>query len=256
MADVATDPQRPQLNWAQIQAEIKERAEEEDLDIEELPRRQNHVWVAKRTSMEVQMMLELLRSGPAWSKMKETEQAAKLDGLMSDMTPMTLTRAKPWPPNPNYVIAEIFDDDAEIRVYAVPQSAPTTPVIAAMRYRISKASHLPTYTVDALWIDTWIDAIVDEWSEIDGEVNAETHALQEGMETECETTIAYLKTLKEGYRIVDLIADLKDGTHRQVEIPEEEEEGEQDEEEQQTPGQAAAEPQPSNAEATTPPAGP
>jgi hypothetical protein len=84
------------------------------------------------------------------------------------------------------------------------------------------------------------------------------------METECETTIAYLKTLKEGYRIVDLIADLKDGTHRQVEIPEEdeeeeeeeEEEGEQDEEEQQAPGQAAAEPQPSNAEATTPPAGP
>jgi hypothetical protein len=236
--------ERTALTWKQIQAEIAERS---DAEIEELPRTQHAVWVSRFTSMDVQTKLTLKSAGPEWAKLTDKQKTDELNGMMSELIPMTITRGKPWPANPNYVVAEIFRDTDEVRVYAVPASATTEPVIAAMLYSINRSCPLPTFTVDALWIDVWIDAIVQEWDDVDGETNPE----EAGMEAERETTIAYLKTLKEGYRIADLLADIQDGTHLEVEPDDDDDEDETKEPDETANGAAAAAETPNSEPAAT-----
>ena len=196
---------RVRRTWNEIQAEVVERSE---VDTDMLPRLQNYIWVSRFTAMDVQTKLAVRTQSPDWAKLSEEQKQDVLDELMGDMSPMVISRTKAWI-NPSFVVGYIFQDSEEIRVYAVPSTSDKVGTQSGMRYTISKTSVLPTYAAEALWIDEWIDQVVAEWEDLDGEVNREVRA----MEGEREATLAYLRTLPEGYRIVDLIADIEDETH-------------------------------------------
>ena len=197
-----------------IEAEIAKRS---GVDITDLPVKSAHVWVSKRTALDVQVLLDLVRSSPEWSRFNDKQKEERFNSLMAEMTPMLLQRRGMWPFGTNLIV-EMFEDDAEVRVYALPtkgQDGKAPPV----RYRLSKACSLPVYGAEIMSLETWMDAVAMEWTELDEDINVEEAAA----EAATEQVIAYLKTLKEGYRIADLIADLKDGTHMEVEIEPEDE---------------------------------
>lgn len=218
------------LTWAQIQARIEEEAEDDDIDIAELPRTTDAIWASRFDAVEAQVKITIKASAPSWQKMKDSEREAYVESALSDMTPMRIGRGRPWPLQPAYIVMYLFKDADELRVYTVPASSfvtgtkeapvPATPTPIGMRYSINRANPKPTFTAEAVMIDVWISEVVRECIELDGEVNVEENAYEEGEEAEQAQVLAYLATLPEGYRIVDLISDIKEGVHAKVEVPE------------------------------------
>jgi len=228
------------LTWAQIQKQIDEEAADDDIEIAELPRTTDAIWVARYDAMEIQTQLTIRSSAPSWAKLKDSEREAAVKGMLDEMTPMRIGRGRPWPLNPGYVVMYVFKDADELRVYTVPASsfvtgtreAPVaaTPTPIGMRYSINRANPKPVFTAEAIMIDVWISEVVRECIELDGEVNVEENSFQEGADEERAKTIAFIKTLKPEYALSDLLADLSEGVHENVELPEEEEEEEEEEE--------------------------
>jgi|HubBroStandDraft_2_1064218.scaffolds.fasta_scaffold00039_40 hypothetical protein len=217
------------LTWSQIEAKIKE---ESGIEFNELPRRQAHVWVPKRTPTEVQIMLALMTASPQWSTWNDAQKAAKLDDLMSEMTPMTIMKNMAWPPNPAYVVAELFDDEDEVRVYAIAGKDRESGISFGMRYTISKSCPLPVYTASGMFLDVWVAALTEEWSAVDGETNLAEVATEE----ERDAVIAYLKSVPADYQIKDAIDDIEEELH--LIDPDDDDDGDEPEE---TETKAAAE---------------
>jgi hypothetical protein len=198
-------------------AQVAERIEElSGIDKDEmalLPKKRHHLWVARKEAMEVQIRLHIVAS----TNQDDADKNKIAAQLIDDMTPMRLDRHGNWPPQPMVKIYEMFEDEDEIRVYGVAAQVAGTAKFPSeavfpgvgMRYRISKANPKPVYGVEDMALDTWVQLIADEWTAVDGEVNAAEIATEE----EREAVLAYCRTLREGYRIVDLIADLEDELH-------------------------------------------
>lgn len=212
------------LTWSQIETKIKE---ESGIEFNELPRRQAHVWVPKRTPTEVQIMLALMTASPQWGTWNDAQKAAKLDDLMGEMTPMTVMKNTPWPPNPMYVVAELFDDEDEVRVYAIASKDKDSGISFGMRYTISKSCPLPVYTASGMFLDVWVGALAKEWEAVDRKTNtAEVEEI--AAEEEREDVIEYLKSLPAEYQIKDAIEDIKEKLHL-VETDDEDDEDEEEE---------------------------
>src|ERR1700694_5855781 len=145
---------------------------------------------------------------------------------MSDMVPMLLSTRNVWPPSPSNLIYEMFEDEDEIRVYAITAPGVTADTIRehvfperCNRYRINKANPKPVYGVEQMVLETWIERIAEEWKVLDGET------IEAAVEGELENVVEYLHSLEEGYRITDVISDLEEELHRVEADEEEEEEG-------------------------------
>jgi hypothetical protein len=231
--------ERASMTLAQIREAIEDQA---NVDVSDVRRTQNFVWVARYTSMDVSTKLTIRSSSPEWKTITDAQRSAELKAMMEDLTPVIVARGRPWPMNPAYVVADIFADADEVRVYAVPVTAvmettkkedsaivkvPVTATEACMRYTISKSCPLPTYTADVYWAENFVDAICNELEAVDNDDDPE----QAGADGEREQTIAYLKTLPELYRTADLVADLTEELHFKVGLPDPdpEEEGEEQE---------------------------
>jgi hypothetical protein len=178
------------LNWAQFEQEIEKRA---GIEIKTLPRKAAYLWVPKRNAIEVQLMIQLLTTA---------KKNVPAEELMNEMTPMFIRRLGVWPMNHDYVVAEMFDDEAELRVYAV---AAKNSVMQCVRYKIVKACPVPTFGYDEMLFETWTDAIVEEWQVIDSDVNA--------AEVEREAVVEYLKAMPDDYRVKDAAEDVEEGLH-------------------------------------------
>jgi len=201
MAEEAT-----KLTWAQIEAEIRERS---GVELNELPHYNAHVWVPKRTAAEVQVLFALLSSSPGWTSMPEAQKSAKIDEMMSDLVPMTLVRGAPWPPNPSFVIANMFADDTELRVYAIAAKEKDSGASGGTIYTITKANPLPTYGSKSMALETWVDLLSAEWEQVEEESDPAEAAAEE----EREKVIAYLESLPAGYLMADAIEDLDEALH-------------------------------------------
>lgn len=204
--------------WEALQTEIETRSE---LELKDLPRMEAYLWVARRTPLEVQMVSSLLAS---------SNKPVPYEQLLEDLTPMVVRRYGPWPNDDSYAVAELFEDEAEVVVYAIAAKDKNT---RGVRYKITKANPLPVYTVEAMTFDTWMDELVAQWEEVDGATNPAEVATEE----ERESVLSYARSLPADYAIANLISDLEDENHL-VEV-EEEGEDEDDEADGETPAAAA-----------------
>jgi hypothetical protein len=257
-----TPVERPTMTLAQVREGIREDAE---VEVDDVRRTSTYVWLSKFTAFEVQTKLAIRTSSPEWTKLPDKQRVAELGTMMDDITPVVIHRSKPWPNNPQHFVVEIFHDTDEVRVYAVPTAAAAAsgavPTPAGTRFTIRKSSERPAYAVDVLWIEDFVEAICNELEAVDNDDNPE----DAGRELEREQVIAYCKTMPEGYRMADLIADFEDGTHLNIEVPDDEEEEEEEEEDetddpepvaasngQASPSAAATEPAPAPIQPATP----
>ena len=221
------------INGAQVAAKIEEMSGLESADLALLPKKQSHVWVAKKGAAEVQLRLGMIMSSK-YHDNEATDTQLKSDAataLVNELNPMLLQRRHRWPLAATTLIYEMFEDDTEVLVYAVDLPADanhpdkirdTTFPNVGKRYKINKANPLPTFGVEVMVLDTWMEQIANEWKAVDGDVNEAEIAVAE----EVDALVTYMRTLKEGYRIVDLIADIEDGVHRPDEDAEEEDDPE------------------------------
>jgi hypothetical protein len=186
------------LNWEQFQVKIEEQT---GLEIKNLPRKRTYLWVAKRTPLEVQMMMALLQA---------SNKPIPADQMLADLTPMLVGRLQLWPMNPDYTVAEMFDDELELRVYATAILTVGKDRIAHfVRYKIVKACPLPVFAVDEMSFDIWTDQIAEEWEAVNSDVNA----AEEAAEEERGAAVTYLRSLPDDYRVKDAADDLEDENH-------------------------------------------
>jgi hypothetical protein len=183
------------LNWAEFQAKIEKQT---GLELKDLPRKRTYLWVARRTPLEVQMMMALLQAA---NKPVPAEQ------MLVDLTPMIINRLQPWPMNPDYTVAEMFDDDVELRVYAM--AVLTNKAVHCVRYKIVKACPLPVFALDEMSFEVWTNQIAEEWEGVNSDVNAAEEAIIE----ERDAVITYLQSLPDDYRVKDAADDIGDENH-------------------------------------------
>ena len=209
--------------WDLLNEEIEKRS---GLELLNLPRKRTFLWVPKRTTPEITLMTQLQQAKNA-ELPPDKQIKIPYDQYMADLTPMVLGRHKDWPMNDDFVIAEMFDDGEELRVYAVAKAGDNK---LAFRYRIVKTCAIPVFGSEEMPYETWVDELVEEWKAIESDIDYEELAT----ETERDAVIAYIRTLPKDYTLEDLIGDLEDENHL-VEIEDENDDEDDDPEETDEP---------------------
>lgn len=196
-----------QMTGKQIAVEIAKRA---DVKIEELPIKTAHVWVSKFTAMDVQTKLALKNASPEWAGFSNERKGEELNALMADMTPMVLQRRGSWPMTDGVLIFEMFEDEDELRVYAMPtKTKDGKPANAMVRYRINKACSLPVYGAEMMPLETWMNLIAEEWQALDADINVAEVAV----EVERDAVLAYLRSVPADYLVKDAADDIEEELH-------------------------------------------
>jgi len=218
-----------QMTGRQIAAEIANRT---DAEIDKLPHKLHHVWVARSTPAEAQVRFSMLAADPKFAQCTDQQKSFELAKLLAELDPMLLSKYADWPMSAGTLIFEMFEDETEVRVYAIPKMSKDMtekPPVVLNRYRICKANPLPTYGVEAMVLETWMNEVAREWDEVDGDISAVEIAVEE----ERDDVVEYLKSLPADYQIKDAIEDVEEKLHL-VETEDDDDDEEEEEEKKET----------------------
>lgn len=194
------------------------------VDVASLPRKMRVVWFPKMNAQEVALLYPLADSD------------AKRQEMISSVYPTIWLREGPVPFNADMLIFEMFEDDAEYRIYAAPKAdakprpGPTgrTMPVAPQVYRLSKHSSL--LSQDALSYDMFISLIAEEWAMVDEGIST--------IDRECAMIVQHIEAQGPEYTMAKLLEDLREGVHRE----DDEEEDEEDDDDEEEPEAAPASP--------------
>ena len=119
-------------------------------------------------------------------------------------SPLTFTHGKPMPMRATLDVLWMFQEEEEVRVYAVPNLTATSEQPEALRcYTFSKKA--PTYFVENFPPDAFVQALADEWV-----VKAEG---QTTVEREVGKIVEYVSELDAGYPLSQLAEDIETGAY-------------------------------------------
>lgn len=207
------------LSIEKIKTDIQEEC---GLDPDDLPRTDACKWFALRAITEAAVALSYLEARQQAATTDEEKGAieAEKSAMWESATiAVVIRRGQPFPlPSKDRLVAlEVFEDDAEIRVYVYPEKLDNA---RFARYRMSKT--VPNYSMQSMPVDIWTSQIAEELVALDNDVNA--------AENEREAIIDYLTSKPKDYPMSDAIDDIAEELHLvPTEEPEEDGDGEDDE---------------------------
>lgn len=199
-----TDEKKTPTTIAEIREAIIDEANTDDV-ISDLPRLKRFAWFARRTPIEVGLLYPMIEDA-------DPQAGAKRDHLLSSMNPLVFVTGGPCAHDRRFVIVEMFQDDTDYRVYAVP-----THEFPKERPTLFKFSKLQaTFSETVLIMDGFVSAIANEWSEVDDDIFT--------LDRERSAVIDYLNTLPEGYACKRAAEDIEHEAHYPADDEDEEEE--------------------------------